>query len=251
MNADVLRAVPWIPVIILCVVSIAIVVPLTIRTLKRPTAEDRSNDNLYTAGLRLAGGALIFIGSFGAVSIWQAQRDFDQRLAKEFQSAVDLMQQAGMADDQLGSAVAGLVLQYATIVDQEELPYAGDLTRSEDADAIVMGLRQTVADDAVPNASQLTGALNAFAQARTERLSWQSSLALGILVPAVIVALVTLVLIGLYPAGRGREAKVIQVAGMTVVVIGILAMVIIVASPAVSVAESTGDLRSFLGTLGR
>ncbi len=247
-------AAPWAIVLGVVLVSAAIVAPLTVVVLRRDTSADRSNDNLYTAALRISGGALIFIGSFSAVSLWQADRDFTTRFLREFETVASLVQQSSVVDPVLGTQIADLAGDYIVAIRDDELAAEnvgaqGDRD-TERADAMLLEMAAAVdASSGSLSASErqvLDASVKSLATNRIERLAWRPAVPWAIVLPVTVIALTTLVLVGLYPAGRGRGPKIVQVVTSTAVVVAVLSMVIIVGSPSLGSSARGQLLTEFL-----
>lgn len=244
---------PWVIVAVIGLVAIAVVAPLTLVALRRDTAHDRSNDNVYTAALRLSGGALILIASFSAVSVWQAERDHSTRIMREFEAATSLVQQAGVGDPAFGERIGSLVAAYGAAVRDHELAAEDiDATIRRDtapADEALVALQAAVrarAAEAAPGAADLTGTLTALATSRLDRLAWRPVLPLAILLPVSVIALATLALIALFPVGGDRSAKIAQVVASTAVVVAVLAMVVIIGSPSLNSSSRSDAIAAYL-----
>lgn len=244
----------WNPVsfvLLVGAVVAAILVPLTRWSLNRDT---RSAD-LVQAGLAIAGGSFIFVSAFVAITVWQGERDHDQLIVKEFNSAANLAEdivwyvEFGQLDRALGDRVLDGLTVYGEAVRRDELPKLTGLPDiqgsrgSSAADEALQQVEKTLDEYTAKTSEAQTIGLweswRGISDSRLERLSLREPLPGALLGLMAVTALATLVLLGVFPAGGDTAIRWIVSAMGGLVVVSVFTGVMLLVYPG-----SKQDVRS-------
>jgi len=224
-------------IVLIAVPVIALIGAGTRWSLRHPRHE-RSNDTVMSIALQLAGGALIFLGAFAAVTEWQGEGQRREALLGEFVNAGTIALEVGAVDPDIAPQVHATLEDYATAVLDGELGSEVPPLGHPDARAAEVTLRGLVHDIVVRergNPIEVASVVDAFddlERSRQERLSRQQVTLPGpILISLVVVSLVSAVLFGLVPAGSSDLLRWVLSATASVVVIALLSTVVLLASP--------------------
>ena len=225
---------------VIALIAVPVVTIIAVGTwwsLRHPR-DERSNDTAMSMALQLAGGALIFLGAFAAVTEWQGEGQRREALLGEFVSAGTIAIEVGAVDPELAPAVHTALEDYATAVLAGELGSDVPALGAPDARIAEVTLRGLVHDIVVRergNPTEVASVLDAFddlERSRQERLSRQQvTLPAPILVSLILVSLVSSVLFGLVPAGSSDLLRWLLSATASIVVVALLATVVLLASP--------------------
>lgn len=206
--------------------------------LRRPPA-DRSADNTATAAIRLVGGAFIFFSAFSTMSAWQGVNHLLADVTREFHILGTIADDIERVKPMSRARLAPHMVEYAQIVRTEELGPDGFPTRSRNAAKKLAEIEQmidTVLSGTLPDdhtrVAKLVDHLEDFKDTRKDRLSRPSPMVPPVvLMLLVIVGMLTLMIVGLYPAPPDRLMKWVQVISSALVVAGLMATVLLLESP--------------------
>ncbi|NCZ95942.1 hypothetical protein EBZ02_02070 [bacterium] len=233
---------PLICVTLLFLVVSAILVPLTLWSLRR-SRTDTNNPNVMGWGLSLVGGSFIFISAFVSITVWEHERVHDQGLVKEFNAAVSLAEevfrqtQKQKLNPAQGRQILDQLALYGSSVRTEELTRPTGLPEfpgargSPQAAAALEQVELFLRTDEREEASDLRTAWGLLKSERVERLSMESSLPSPILGILVISALATLVMVGAFPCGGDVVMRWIMATACGIVVITIFVGVMLLLCP--------------------
>lgn len=121
--------------------------------------DDRSNDNVMTAALRLAGAAFVFLAAFAGVSEWQIEGERESLARLQFIAAAQLHRNAPQTA--AGDSLRAALLEYAQRTSAEPL----DLHSGDAALEAIVTLTPDLEDD-----SFLREEIVAFEDRHAERL---------------------------------------------------------------------------------
>lgn len=229
---------PGVIIFLIVVFSFAIVVSLTVWMLRQDRT-NRANDSTATAAIRFIGGVFVFIGSFAVVTLWGAQGILDQRVDKEFASLTLLTDDIVLASPAYRDRSYELLEKYSSGVRQEEFgvqleggapPVGGSAMVNDALDGYRIIIDEMEAGN-VPGVESLRSEVTQLQLQYLDRLAWSPPFSSEILVPATIIALATLVIIGIFPAGSATWQKWAQALISTAVVVSVLSMIVVLLSP--------------------
>jgi hypothetical protein len=235
----------WNPVIfvaLLCLVVSAILVPLTLWSLRR-NRTDTNNPNVMGWGLSLVGGSFIFISAFVSITVWEHERVHDQGLVKEFNSAISLAEDVfrQMQKQKLDPAKGGQILDqlalYGSSVRTEELTRPTGLPEfpgargAPQAAAALEQVEQLLRSADRAGSNDLLAAWSLLKTERVERLSMEQSLPPAILGVLLVSALATLVMVGAFPCGGDAVMRWIMATLCGTVVVTIFVGVMLLLYP--------------------
>ena len=245
MSVQMIRLFIWSPpvcVALLCLVVFAILVPLTLWSLRR-SRTDTNNPNIMGWGLSLVGGAFIFISAFVSITVWEQERFHDQDLVKEFNAAISLAEDVAWRmkhqnlDPALGQQVLAQLAIYGKSVRMEELTRPTGLPEfpgargSPQAAAALEQIELALRTSALKEADEIWRTWGMLKMERVERLSMGESLPPPILGILVVIALATLVVVGAFPCGGDVAMRWIVTTACGTVVITIFVGVLLLLYP--------------------
>lgn len=249
-----LEAPLWQPIALVVMLSVLIVVPSTLWSIRR-SRSDRANDNTVTAALRLAGSALVLIGGFVAIQNFQLEVQHDAVVTDELNKAESLLessievsaplrQQLGESIKAYGKAIVSFELNRLT-----GLPHITGARGDTRVEAIVATVRTATEAAAqeltkaslTAEAKALRTAWRGFKDAREQRLSFRELLPASLVAVLIVCSVCTLMIVGAYPAGSSTGLKWLQSITGAVVVSTVLALQVVIVSPKTA-AEHRGHL---------
>ncbi len=251
---------PFVTILLILVVSLAVVVPITWWVLTSDRG-DRSGDNVSTAGIRFIGGVFVFIGSFSVITLWASQGQFNERLGRELGALVLLTDNITLASPASEGQAFGLLEEYVLAVRDDELakmatgdridPLNGSSPRVLEAldgySSLISDIEASAAQGSVPPAvSKLRTELTQLELDYLDRLSWQPPYAAVLLLPSGVIALATLLSIAFFPAGPRAWQKWLQSLLSAAVVVCILAMIVLLVSPQFQAASQQESITRYL-----
>lgn len=247
-------------ILILLAGAAAIVVPLTLRSLRRGS-EDRSNDNVAGWALSLVGGAFIFVGTFTTVTIWDLDRTHHAAVMEEFGAATTFVQDLSGINPVLVAKSKQILGSYADLVDANELTEmvgiprnpggSGDPAAQKTIDSLFYAIEDAAKAGQITaeQRQMLIDDYEVIEKNRFARLSIRTPLPGEVLTLVLIVSIATLVLVGFYPAGSDTALRwAASITGVAVVV-GVLSVITMLVSPETSYPNQIGpveDLRLWL-----
>jgi hypothetical protein len=252
MWIDFLEAPLWQPVALVTLLSLAIVVPATMGSIRRARA-DRSNDNTVTAGLRLAGSALVLIGGFIAIQNFQLEVQHEALVTDELNKAQSLLESASPVSLPLRQQLGEAIKAYGQAIGRYELnrltglPHITGARGDARVETVVAGLRKAVDAAALEltsaskgaEARSLRDAWRSLLGAREQRLSYRELLPGSLVLVLMVCAVCTLVIVGAYPAGSSSGLKWMQSITGAVIVATILALQVVIVSPRTAAEHRT------------
>lgn len=245
-----LLSAPWL--VRLLVVTLPVVVILVALTMwtKSTDHDDRSNDNVMTAGIRFVGAAFIFIGSFANVTAWQGSAAAGAHLNSELSSLASLVESIlDYRQDATLEQARKAVIDYVEAIRSgelasnpldESLAASSGLVNARRTKNAALGAPRVIRDNAERAALDIRSAVieiekagvvserdinrmieqvDDFQAARRDRISvaWPM-VSPVVMVTLLVLTVAVLVLIGLMPAGTRRGLKRLQVTASAVVV---------------------------------
>lgn len=201
--------------------------------------DDRSNDNVMTAALRLTGAAFVFLAAFAGVSEWQIEGDREALARQQFIAAAELHRNA--PDTPAGEALRAAVVDYAVITSQDPLDlHAADA----DLEAIVD------LTPALQNDSFLREEIVAFEDRHAERLLIpEHAVPWPIIGTVYILGLMTALLVAFYPTGSRPGLKVLQTITSLAVIVAILGALSLLQSPSLESARLAEISQGFIASV--
>ena len=233
---------PLVCVALLCLAVSAILVTLTLWSLRR-SRTDTNNPNIMGWGLSLVGGSFIFISAFVSMTVWEHERVHDQGLVKEFNAAISLAEdvfrqmQSQKLDPGKGRQILDQLALYGSSVRTEELTRPTGLPEfpgargAPQAAAALERVEQFLRSAELKGADDLWAAWNLLKSERVERLSMDQSLPPAILGILVVSALATLVMVGSFPCGGDAVMRWIMATACGIVVVTIFVGVMLLLDP--------------------
>jgi len=192
----------------------------------RNGGQDRSNDNVMTSGMRLAGAAFVFLAAFAGYSEWQTVAAQEVSIRAEFAAVADLYRIAPAGSE--GDALRSALLEYTAEVKARPLDSQAGISALTIIEAAAERPQGTMAS------SEMVDTTVKLADARENRdLLPDSGVSWVVQIAVLILGLITLLLASLYPSGTSRRLKWVQSLSSVAVVGTILMTLILLASPAV------------------
>ena len=245
-----LLSAPWlVRLLVVMLPVVVILVALTMWT-KSTDHDDRSNDNVMTAGIRFVGAAFIFIGSFANVTAWQGSAAAGAHLNSELSSLASLVESIlDYRQDATLEQARKAVIDYVEAIRSgelasnpldESLAASSGLVNARRTKNAALGAPRVIRDNAERAALDIRSAVieiekagvvserdinrmieqvDDFQAARRDRISvaWPM-VSPVVMVTLLVLTVAVLVLIGLMPAGTRRGLKRLQVTASAVVV---------------------------------
>ncbi len=239
---------------IIGVIAFGIVIPTTWWCL-RGERTDRSNDSVNTAMIRFVGGVFLLLGSFSVATLWAAQGQAAERMAKELGTLSLLSDDIVAASPESKQLANDLLLEYAISVKDDELSVLAQGLRLDPATAF-FDRTSGVLDEygelldgieaAGSDVDELRKDLDKLEIAYLDRLSWQPPLSAALLVPGSLIAVAALFAIAFYPSGSSSRDKWLQSLLSAGVAVCLLSMVAVLVSPQNQAAQQTRVVDDFL-----
>lgn len=262
MVARILNLPEWLLILAVVVLSLSIVVPLTMRSIRRGM---RGGEDINVAGwaLGFVGGAFIFAGTFTTVTVWDVEKTHAAAIMAEFGAATSFAQDLRNIDPAFTEEAQGILLEYADVAQSQELgeiaglptlsSSSGDPAAERALDSLFYAIDTaeqagTLSPD---QAAQLMESYEDIAAARLHRLSLRSPIPTEIAVLLLVVSAATLVTIGTFPSGGDTRVRWTMSFTGAAVVITVLSTVIMLVSPGSDMDARRGpvdDLRSWIET---
>jgi hypothetical protein len=248
---------PWFIIVVLTLLSFAVVVPLTVWTL-RGSRDDRSSDNVMRAALALVGSAFVFIGAFASNTAWQQERNHDGLIFSESSAADRIIDDAEILAPDDVAALRALVADYLKAVIQNEynrltgLPGIKGASGAPSADAALDAVRGYIAerknagDWSKQTGEGMLAAYRALQQARQKRLAQRAAISMPVLVLVTVFGYTTLALIGLFPSGRSTPLRWAMSLSTVVIVVGVLTTIVLLVSPEAQFGARIGPAEHLL-----
>jgi len=221
MLRELLHSLPAAPLAALLMAAVLTPTALAVWVLglDRPSA-DRSDDNLLTAAIRFVGGAFALLAAFSIVSLATQSSTARSAVRAEAAAAESFAREAKRLDGPQGPALLRGVEGYLEAVIKEEWPLMGEPARTHDpADDEMDRLFDMIFSPSVAPPHGQYDARYALVVSSLDRLEERRVLRLltgrdplsGVLWTALLVSAATmLVVAAVYPAGRRRALKWVQ-----------------------------------------
>ncbi len=207
----------------------AILVPSALFALSRDRS-DRGNDSVYTAASRLGGVSIAILGAFCVLIVWQADAGWREKSQLEFADANAILDRASVMDPAEAKVLTASLRGYTVDVLENEVgrqpSTSEDSVANREMKTIGDVINAYAARQSSPNA-QSTVLLNDFEDLHAQRAERLTApvhvLDPYIALTLVVVAAMTLLLVGFYPAGPSTFAKWLQVGTSGLVIVAIVA----------------------------
>ncbi len=191
----------------------------------RSDRHDRANDNVMTAGIRLAGAAFVFLAAFAGYSQWQTIATQESSFRAEFAAVADLYRLAPPGVE--GEEIRVALLEYATEVRASPL----DESAGKSALSVIEAASERPIGASI--SGQMVDATMNLADSREMRDLLPDSGVPWVVHGAVfILGLASLVLAAFYPAGTSRGLKWLQAMSAAAVIGTIMVTLILLEAPA-------------------
>ncbi len=201
--------------------------------------DDRSNDNVMTAALRLAGAAFVFLAAFAGVSEWQIEGERESLARQQFIAAAELHRNAPQTA--AGDSLRAALVEYAQRTSAEPL----DLHSGDAALEAIVTLTPDLEDD-----SFLREEIVAFEDRHAERLMIpEHAVPWPIIGTVYILGLMTAILVAYYPTGSRPSLKVLQTVTSLAVIVAILGALTLLQSPSLESGRLAEIPTAFLSSL--
>ncbi|CAN5530723.1 hypothetical protein BH09ACT8_BH09ACT8_58920 [soil metagenome] len=245
----------WGIVLTVVIPACAILIPSAWFTLGRNRC-DRGNDSVYTAAARLGGVSIAILGAFCVLIVWQADADWRARTSLEFANANAMLDRVSAVDPNEAKALTASLHAYTIDVLTNELHRQPNTSEDSVANREMKSMATVIDGYAdrqlAPNAEStaLLTDFQEFSNQRAERLTapvdvLDPYLALTL----VVVAVMTLLLVGFYPAGPSTFAKWLQVGTSGLVIVAIVATPLVLESVPLNQGPHEKPILAFLDRL--
>jgi hypothetical protein len=250
----------WGIVLAVAMLACAILIPSALFTLSRSRGDrgDRGNDSVYTAASRLAGVCIAILGAFCVLIVWQANAAWRTETTLEFGDANAMLDGVPVMDPTEAKVLTASLRAYTVDVLANELHRQPSTSEDSVANREMRTMGNVIdayADrQASPNAES-TAMLNAFQDFHTQRAE-RLAAPVDVLDPfialtLVVVAVMTLFLVGFYPPGPSTFAKWLQVCTSGLVIVAILATPLVLESVPLNKGTHEKPMLAFLDRLDR
>jgi hypothetical protein len=227
---DALLSLPaWGIVLVVLIPASAILIPSALFALSRDR-RNRSDDSVYTAASRLGGVSIAILGAFCVLIVWQADAGWRVKSHLEFADANAMFDRLSTMDAPEAKVLTASLRAYTVDVLANELHRQPNTSEDSVANREIKTMGDVInayADrQSAPNAEStaLVNDLQDLQAQRAERLTAPVDvLDPYIALTLVVVALMTLLLVGFYPAGPSTFAKWLQVGTSGLVIVAIVA----------------------------
>ena len=232
--------------------AFAILIPSALFALRRNRC-DRDNDSVYTAAARLGGVSIAILGAFCVLIVWQADANWRAKSQLEFADANAILDHVSVMDPSDAKALTASLHAYTVDVLANELNRQPNTSEDSVANREMKTMGDVIdahADrQSAPNAES-TALLNDFKDLHAQRAE-RLTAPVDVLDPYIaltlaIVALMTLLLVGFYPAGPSTFAKWLQVGTSGLVIVAIVATPLVLESTTLNKGPHEKAMLAFL-----
>jgi hypothetical protein len=230
----------------------AILVPSALFALSRDRG-DRGNDTVYTAAGRLGGVSMAMLGAFCILIVWQADASWRAKSQLEFADASAMLDRVSVMDPPEAKVLTASLRGYTVDVLDNELTRQPNPSENSVANREMKAMGDEInayADRQSPLNAESTALLDDFQDLRAQRAE-RVSAPVDVLNPyialtLVVVALMTLLLVGFYPAGPSTFAKWLQVGTSGLVIVAIVSTPLALESIPLNKASHETPMLAFL-----
>ena len=246
---------PWGIVLAVAIPAIVILVLSTLFTLRRERS-DRANDNVYTAAIRLAGVSVSILGAFCIVVVFNADLKWREAVSLEFGAANDMLDGVSAMDPAQARLLTASLHAYTVDVIANEIDRQPNASEDSVANREMNTMANIISTYAGRQAARtdesapLVRDFERFQDQRANRLTNPIEvLDPAIMIALLIVALMTLLIVGFYPAGPSTFGKWLQVATSGIVVIAIMSTPLVLDSNPLNEQQHRQPMVAFLDRL--
>jgi len=250
-----LRLPTWGIVLAVAIPASVILVLCALFALSRDRS-DRANDNVYTAAARLAGVSIAILGAFCVVIVWQADSKWRATTELEFAYANAMIDHASVLDPAEAQDLTASLHAYTVDALANEInrqPNASQDSVANREMKTMANVIDTYADRQAVRTEKSMSLLRDFQNFRDQRAQRLTNpvdvLDPFIAIALAAVALVTLLIVGFYPAGPSTFGKWLQVGTSGLVIIAIVSTPLALESTQLNKGPNEEPMVSFLDRL--
>ncbi len=233
----------------------AMLIPCAMFALSRDRC-DRGNDSVYTAAARLGGVSIAILGAFCVLIVWQANAGWRAKSHLEFADANAMLDRVSVMDPAEAKALTASLRAYTVDVLTNELnrqPSASEDSVANREMKTMSDVIDAYADRRSAPSAESTALLNDFQDLHAQRAE-RLTAPVDVLDPyialtLVVVALMTLLVVGFYPAGPSTFAKWLQVGTSGLVIVAIVATPLALESIPLNKGPNEKPMLAFLDRL--
>jgi hypothetical protein len=235
---DALLKLPQWGIVVAVAIPASVILVLSARFALSRERSDRSNDNVYTAAARLAGVSIAILGAFCVVIVWQADSKWRATAELEFAYANAMIDHVSVMDPAEAQVLTASLHAYAVDALANEIerqPNASEDSVANREMKTMANVINTYADRQAVRTEKSMSLLRDFQNFQDQRAQRLTN-PVDVLDPSIAmalaaVALVSLLIMGFYPAGPSTFGKWLQVATSGLVIIAIVSTPLALESP--------------------